>query len=118
MLIMYPIGMKNLTFIIKYVFITPWCPVNGLEWYKVIILSAHTSSMANTVASLSGFDTILNNNESSNIYIFLLVLQSFWLPFYYWAIYSGLDTNIYLWSKDWLDILPVFPLLSQVNVHL
>ena len=43
-------------------------PTNKLEWYRVIILSAHTSHMANTVASLSGFDTVLNNNKSSSIY--------------------------------------------------
>ena len=42
--------------------------MNKLDWYKVIILSANTSGMANTVASLPGFDTILNNNESSSIY--------------------------------------------------
>ena len=44
--------------------------MNKHEWYRVIILSAHTSGMANTVASLLGFDTILNNNESSSIYFY------------------------------------------------
>ena len=42
--------------------------MNRLGSYKVIILSVHTSGMGNTVASLSGFETILNNNESNNIY--------------------------------------------------
>ena len=26
--------------------------------------------------------------------------------------------QIYLWSKNWLDILPVFPSLSQANLYL
>ena len=42
--------------------------LDKLEQYKVIILSGHTSGIVNTVASLSGLDTILNNNESSNIF--------------------------------------------------
>ena len=27
---------------------TPWCPANKLEWYKVIILLAHVSGTART----------------------------------------------------------------------
>ena len=45
---------------------TPWCPANKQEWYKVIILSAHTSGTANTAVSLSG--VILNNSESNKMY--------------------------------------------------
>ena len=51
----------------KSLLLTPWCPANRLEWYKVYTLFAHTSSMVNTVVSLSGLDTILNNNESNSI---------------------------------------------------
>ena len=61
-------GIKNVLLIVKCLFITPWCPANKLEWYKVIILSANTSGIANTVTSLLGLDTILNNNKSSDIY--------------------------------------------------
>ena len=59
---------KNLSSIVKYVLITPWCPVSRLEWYEVIILSVLTSGMGNTIDSLSGFDTILNNNKSNSIF--------------------------------------------------
>ena len=31
---------------------TPWCPTNKFEWYKVIILSAHISGIGNNVVSL------------------------------------------------------------------
>ena len=47
---------------------TPWCPVNKLEWYKVIILSAHVSGIANNAVSFLGVVTSLNNKES-NIYL-------------------------------------------------
>ena len=46
--------MKNLSPIVKYVFITPWCPVNRLERYSVIILLAHISDIANSAVSFSG----------------------------------------------------------------
>ena len=67
----------------------------------------HISSMANTAASLSGLVHfwIITNLV---IYNFLLVLWPFWLPFYCWATYFELGKNIHLWSKNWLDILPVF----------
>ena len=59
----------------------------------MIILSAHTSGMANAVTSLSGFDTILNNNESSYIY-FSASSLTFLLQFYCWATYFELGTNV------------------------
>ena len=59
--------MKNLSLIVKYVFITPWCPANKLECYRVITLSTHDSETARTAASCSGI--ILNNSESSRILI-------------------------------------------------
>ena len=65
---MYHIWYKEFIIDLKYIFITPWFPVKWFYWYKESILSVHTSDMANTVASLSGFDTTLNNNESNNIY--------------------------------------------------
>ena len=40
----------------------PWCPANKPEWYSAIILSTHISGIASTTDSLSGIDTILNNN--------------------------------------------------------
>ena len=46
---------------------TPWCPVNKLEWYQVIILSAHVSGTARTAVSFSG--KILNNSESNRMYL-------------------------------------------------
>ena len=45
---------------------TPWCPANKLEWYRVIILLAHTSGTASTAVSSSGI--ILNNSESNKMY--------------------------------------------------
>ena len=54
--------------IVRYVLITPWCPANRLELYSAIILFAHISGMANTAVSLSGVDTIFNNNESNQMY--------------------------------------------------
>ena len=59
--------MKNVSVIVKYVLITPWCPVNKLEWYKVIILSVHISGTARTAVSFSG--VILNNSESNRMYL-------------------------------------------------
>ena len=50
--------------------------------------------MANTAASLSGFDTILNNKESNSIY-FSASASTFLLLFYYWATYFELGTNKY-----------------------
>ena len=55
--------MKKLLQIVKYVFRTPWCPANRLEWYRVMILSAHVSGTARTGVSFSG--VILNNRESN-----------------------------------------------------
>ena len=60
-------GMKKLSLIDKYVFITPWCHADRLEWYRVIILSAHVSGIARTAVSFS--EVILNNRESSRMYI-------------------------------------------------
>ena len=45
---------------------TPWCPENKLEWYRFIILTAHTSGTARTAVSFSGI--ILNNGESNKLY--------------------------------------------------
>ena len=60
--------MKTLSPIVKYIFITHWCPENKLECYNVIILLVHVSVMANSVVSFSGVVTNLKNNESSSIY--------------------------------------------------
>ena len=59
--------MKNLSLIVKYLFITPWCPANRLEWYRVMILSVHVSGTARTAVSFSV--VILNNMESSGMYL-------------------------------------------------
>ena len=58
--------MKNLSLIVKYVLITPWCPANKLEWYKVIILSVHVFGTARTAVFFSG--VFLNNSESNRMY--------------------------------------------------
>ena len=55
---------KNLLLIVKYVFMTPWCPANRLEWYSYD-LSAQVSRTARTAVSFSG--VILNNRESSRM---------------------------------------------------
>ena len=47
---------------------TPWCPANKFEWYKVIILSAHISGIANNVVSLPSIVVNLNSKESNIIY--------------------------------------------------
>ena len=60
--------MKNLSPIVKYIFITPWCHTNKLEGYNVIILLAKVSGIANSTVSFLGVVTSLNNNESSKIY--------------------------------------------------
>ena len=60
-------GMKDLSLIVKYVLMTPWCPANKLEWYKVIILSVHVSRTARTAVSFSG--VLLNNSESNRMYL-------------------------------------------------
>ena len=62
-------GIKNLSAMVKYVFITTWLPANKLEWYSVIIWSAHISGIANSAYSFSGLVLNLNNSESSNMYL-------------------------------------------------
>ena len=59
--------MKNLSLIVKYVLLTPWCPANKLEWYKVIILLAHISGTARTAVSFSA--VIFNYSESNRMYL-------------------------------------------------
>ena len=59
--------MKNLSLIVKFVLMTPWYPANKLEWYTVMILSAHISGTARSAVSFSG--VILNNSESNRIYL-------------------------------------------------
>ena len=59
--------MKNLSPTVKYVFMTPWCPANKQEWYKVIILLACVSGTARTAVSFSGL--ILNKSASSRMYL-------------------------------------------------
>ena len=70
------LGMKNLSFIVKCVLMTPWCPTNKLEWYSAMILSTHVSGIVRTAASFSG--VILNNNESSRMY-YLLRASTFFI---------------------------------------
>ena len=59
--------MKNLSLIVIYVFVTPWCPANRLELYRVMILSVHVSGTARTTVSFSG--VILNKWESNRMYL-------------------------------------------------
>ena len=44
-----------------------WCSANKLEWYRVMILSAHISGTARTAVSFSA--VILNNSESNRMYL-------------------------------------------------
>ena len=60
--------MKNLSLIVRLVFITHWCPANKLEWHRVIILSAHISGIAKRAVSLPGIVVNLNSRESNKIY--------------------------------------------------
>ena len=64
--------MKNLSLIVKYVFMIPWSPVNKLELYRVMILSTHASGTARSAVSFS--KVILNNSESSRKYYSASVL--------------------------------------------
>ena len=59
--------MKHLLLIVKYVFMTPWCPTNRLEWYRVMILSTHVSGTAGNTVSFSGL--ILNNRKTNRMYL-------------------------------------------------
>ena len=52
----------------KIHFMTPWCPANKFEWFRVIILSAHVSGIVNSAVSLPSIVVNLNNNESNIIY--------------------------------------------------
>ena len=47
---------------------TPWCPANKLEWYRVIILSVQISGIVNIVVSFSEVGVILNNSEINKMY--------------------------------------------------
>ena len=42
----------NLSPIVKYGFITPWCLEYKVEWYSVIIILAHISGIANNAVPL------------------------------------------------------------------
>ena len=44
---------------------TPWCPANKLELYRVMILSPNTCGTASTAVSLSGVS--LNSSESNKM---------------------------------------------------
>ena len=46
---------------------TPWCPANRLEWFRVRILSVYISGTARTAVSYSGM--ILNNSGSNTMYL-------------------------------------------------
>ena len=63
---------RNLSLTVKYVFMTPWCPANKLEWYKVIILLVHISGTSRTAVSFSG--VIINNSKSNRMYLSVNVL--------------------------------------------
>ena len=60
------LGMKNMSFIVQYIFMMPRCPTDKLEGYSTIILSAHISGIARTAASFSG--VIINNRKSNRMY--------------------------------------------------
>ena len=49
-------------------FYNPWCPSNKLEWYRVIILSAHVSGITKRAVSLPGIVVNTNSRESNKIY--------------------------------------------------
>ena len=110
--------MKNLSLMVRYVFTTPWCPVNRLLWYSVIILSVHDSGTTKTAVSLS--EEILNNSESSRTYfsasasVFLIASLEdgnlFWDKYKYNSLKYGLcmypqklglDGRHHLGSRDW-----------------
>ena len=59
--------MKNISLKVQYVFITPWCPVNKLEWYVITGMLLQVSGIANSTVSFSGVVSSLNNNEFSNL---------------------------------------------------
>ena len=63
---------------------TPWCPLNKLEWYKVIILLAYVSGTARTAVSFSG--VILNNREFNRMYL-SANLSTFLIAVLGWVIY-------------------------------
>ena len=89
-----------MSLIVKYVFITPWCPANKLAWYSVMILSAHTSGIAKSAFSLLGTVINLNSKESSKINLFdristlhmtfLLLGNLFWAKNWYMSLKYGL----------------------------
>ena len=72
------LGMTDLLLMVKYVYMTPWCPANRLKLYRVMILSVQVSDTARTAVSFSG--VILKNRESNrmdlstNIFTFLIVI--------------------------------------------
>ena len=65
---MYQAWYKNLSLIVKFLFISSWCPANKLDWYKVIILLAHDSGICSNDFSFLGVVISLNSNESNNEY--------------------------------------------------
>ena len=93
---MYYTWYKYFSLIVQYIFMTPWHPVNKLEWYSVIILSAHISGIANNAVSFLGVVIILNSKESYNIYLSANA-STFWIAVFilgnlFWArdIYKSL----------------------------
>ena len=78
----------------------PWSPTNKLEWYSAIIPSAHIYGTASTANSLSGVDTILNNNESNNIYFSTnastFLLAALELGNLFWAKYKYISLKYQL----------------------
>ena len=107
----------NLLLMVKYVFITHWWPVNKLEWYKVIILSMHTSGIVNSAVSFSGVAIILIKKESDNIYLSANI-STFWIVIFVWGNLFWAKNRYMSLNMSWLGILPIFLLHYEVNVFL
>ena len=73
--------------------------------------------MANTTVSVSGLDTILNNNKSKRTYFSasasIFLIADLLLGNLFWAKYR----YIYLWNKNWPDIWLVYLLSLQENMY-
>ena len=96
-----------LDLVVKYVFITPWCPADKLEWYKIIILLTHISGIASNAVSFSGIITNLNSNESNSVYL-CANISTFCIAD---LVLSSLFCARYKYKSlkyGWLNILSIF----------
>ena len=75
--IIYQIWGENVLFMVKYVLMTLGCPLEMLDWYKVMILSKQISGIVKIVDSFPGVILSLKNSKYHSTNVLVLLTASF-----------------------------------------